>query len=242
MLAPGYEGFKPSMFVETIDLMIRNNQAEGTTVFLDSLKKCANLMNKIESSEFSERLRAFVMQGGSVISLAHTNKKKDGNQSMYAGTSDMVDDCDCAYIIDTVTEQTDSGQKIIEFKNIKRRGNVPLNRAFSYDNSDATNYLERMLSVEPYSSDKVGALKKAEEQKADSVIIEAIRSCINEGINTKMNLAIEAGKKAGISRKSAINIIEKYTGDTEDHCWNFTIKERGKQEFYLLTKVASDNI
>jgi hypothetical protein len=239
MLAPGYESFKASIFVETIDIMIRNKQAEGTIIFLDTLKKFVDLMNKTESSKFSETLRSFIMQGGTVISLAHTNKKKDGNRSMYAGTSDMVDDCDCAYVIDTVTEQTESGQKIIEFNNIKRRGNVPLSQAFSYDNNNATNYLERILSVEPYDSDNIGSLKKAEEKKSDSEIIEAIRSCINEGINTKMNLAIEAGKKAGCSRKAAINIIEKYTGDTENHCWNFTIKERGRQEFYLLSVVPS---
>lgn len=235
MLAPGYEGFRAPKFLETIDKMIRQDQAGGTIIILDTLKKFVNLMNKAESSIFSEKLRAFVLKGGTVISLAHTNKNKDGNRSRYAGTSDMVDDSDCVFIIETITEQTDSGRKVIEFVNEKRRGNVPNSCAYCFDNNNITSYLERLLSVDLYNPDKIEALKKAEEKKSDAEIIEAIKKLISSGTNTKMNLAVEAGKQSGISRNSAIYIIEKYSGDKiGEHFWNYTVQDRGRQVFYIL--------
>ncbi len=235
MLAPGYSDFKAEDFLILINKMVSNGSALGTVIILDTLKKFVDLMNKKESSKFAGALRNFVLRGGTVISLAHTNKNKVDNKSRYAGTSDIVDDSDCVYIIDTISEQSESGLKVIEFTNEKRRSNVPDNIAYCYDSQNSTDYIERLLSVELYDGDKLPELKRAEEKKADSEIIDVIKDQIKQGTNTKMDLAVEAGKQAGISRKTAISIIEKYTGsDPEQHIWTYSVRERGKHIFFLL--------
>lgn len=235
MLAPGHKNFESSVFIEAIEKIIINDQANEIIIILDTLKKFVNLMNKAESSMFAEKLRSFILKGGTIVSLAHTNKNKNGNRSKYAGTSDIVDDSDCAYIIETISENNNYGRKVIEFINIKRRGNVPNIFSYSYDNINATDYIDRILSVDIYNPEKTNLLKKEEEIRSDSEIINIIIKIIKSGTNTKMNLAIEAGKAANISRKAAINIIEKYTGNTiGEHFWNYTVQDRGRQVFHIL--------
>lgn len=68
-----------------------------------------------------------------------------------------------------------------------------------------------------------------------------IIDCIGEGINTKMKLAVEVGARAGISRQSAIRIIEKYTGtDPTRHKWQFTVGNRGAQIYAILAPATPE--
>ena len=68
--------------------------------------------------------RRFTQKGGSIIVLGHTNKNKSENGRLFvAGTSDVVDGFDCAYItniLDTDHPET----RTVQFENIKQRGNV----------------------------------------------------------------------------------------------------------------------
>ena len=100
MLADGHCSFSISKFISDVnEMVVENNQACGIVIILDTLKKFVNLMDKGAASKFSKIMRRFVLKGGTVIALAHTNKKPgpDG-KPVYGGTSDIVDDCDCAYI------------------------------------------------------------------------------------------------------------------------------------------------
>ncbi|RLA42562.1 MAG: hypothetical protein DRR42_23210, partial [Gammaproteobacteria bacterium] len=105
ILAPGHNDFKPDMLAE----VLRNRVAAGTAteciVILDTLKKFTDLMSKSVSTAFGNVIRAFITSGGTVIGLAHVNKyKNDDGESVYSGTTDIVDDSDCAYIIDVVED------------------------------------------------------------------------------------------------------------------------------------------
>ena len=65
--------------------------------------------------------------------------------------------------------------------------------------------------------------------------IHAVKTCISDGITSKMNLAIEVAKRAGLSRRNALSIIEKYTGsEPGKHHWNFAVRERGAKVYSLL--------
>ena len=66
-------------------------------------------------------------------------------------------------------------------------------------------------------------------------VIDAVISCINEGINTKMLLAEAASERSGASKRSTLQLIEKYAGDDPVlHRWFFVRGERGKQVFTIL--------
>ena len=72
---------------------------------------------------------------------------------------------------------------------------------------------------------------------SDGQVIQTVKNCISEGVTTKMNLVMEVAKLSNVSRRCALNVIEKYTGDDiTKHHWNFTVKERGAKDYNLITR------
>jgi hypothetical protein len=236
MLADGHQDFSDKVFREVLSAMVESGAAKGVIVVLDTLTKFVNTMDKLACRSFAKLVRQFVLKGGTVIALAHTNKNPgtDG-KPVYAGVTDIVNDFDCVYILSTVTKQADSNQKIVEFTNRKRRGNNLLTESFGYALERSISYEALLLSVQKEDPDAVADLKAKEELLGDGQVIQAVKNCIACGITTKMNLAIEVAKKTGASRRVALSIIEKYTGnDPAKHHWNFTVKERGAKNYALI--------
>lgn len=100
-------------------------------------------MDKRAASSFGNVARQFVLAGGTLICLAHTNKHKNADgKGVYAGTSDIVDDCDCVFMIDKISESEDFFSKTIkvEFTNKKSRGNNANKIGFSYEKSIDCHY------------------------------------------------------------------------------------------------------
>jgi hypothetical protein len=108
MLSEGYNDFSAGKFLSTIKKMTEDGSARGKIIILDTMKKFTDLMDKRACTEFSRILRAFALKGGTVIGLAHTNKNAgvDGNP-IHAGTSDIREDFDCAYIMKILEGETD---------------------------------------------------------------------------------------------------------------------------------------
>lgn len=239
MLAEGYRNFKAKDFLNIILKMTESAEAHGVTVILDTTKKFTDLMDKRTSSHFAGIVRAFVMQGGTVIALAHTNKKKRDGKPVYAGTTDILDDFDCGYILDTVSADATSNQKVVEFTNIKKRGDVTNSVAYSYTMERGVSYNELLLSVQEIDPNELESTKHEAETKTDAEIIDAISSCIKDGINTKMELAGNAAERVKTSKRSVIKVVEKYYGtDPAFHLWTFDVRERGAKVFRLLERPA----
>ena len=149
MVADGHEGFKVSVFIATLMEIIEQGQAHGVVLILDTLKKFANLMDKAHSTNFNKLLRRFGMCGGTVIALAHTNKKRDSEgKPIHAGTSDVLEDFDCGYLMMERKGAESAGQKVIVFENIKRRGNVVLTAAYAYSTEPDQTYDQLLASVQ----------------------------------------------------------------------------------------------
>lgn len=236
MLSEGWQGFSANQFAGTVIEMIENDQAHDIVIILDTLKKFVNVMCKTKSSIFTKSIRKFVQKGGTLIVLSHANKRPgpDG-KPVYGGTSDMVDDCDCAYTLSALSTQPVPGQKIIEFDNIKRRGNVAQSATYSYSTVRGISYNDLLASVQPVDQGQLESLEQADAIKAEDVVIKAVIACVIEGITVKMKLADAVAERAGVGKKSAIQIIEKYTGnDPAIHRWNFTVGDRGAKVFAVL--------
>ncbi|MGJ0484796.1 MAG: bifunctional DNA primase/polymerase [Methylomicrobium sp.] len=238
VLAEGYREFTAREFLNIVVNLVENDQAKGVVIILDTLKKFVNVMDKSQVSHFTRIIRQFVVKGGTLISLAHTNKNPGANgKPVYGGTSDILDDYDCAYTLAAVSHEL--GQKVVVFENIKRRGNVVETAAYRYSTDPGLSYNEMLLSVEPFDEAQVEPLKQAEVIKSDAVLIDAVITSINAGINTKMLLAEAAAERAGISKRKALQIIEKYTGDSpSEHRWTFTVGARGAKVYVLLAPLA----
>lgn len=234
MLADGYREFQASAFREAIIEMTHNGTAHGTVIVLDTLKKFVNTMDKAKSSQFTRDVRRFVMRGGTVVALSHTNKKpgSDG-KAIYAGTSDIVDDFDCAYLVSTLSEQ--DGEKVVEFENIKRRGDVATKAAYRYANVSGISYTELLSSVRRVEQDESSALRRELERHGDAHVMSAIKACLQSGVNQKMALIKAAAEKANVSRRIASHVLDRYTGtDPTLHAWSYRVEDRGAKVFTVL--------
>lgn len=170
--------------------------------------------------------------------MAHTNKRAgtDGKK-IYAGTSDIVDDFDCAYVLDTVLEDTDTKRKTVEFTNKKKRGNVAPSVSYSYATERNISYNELLLSVQEVDPDQLLLQKQTALELTDGEMINVIETRIKEGVNSKMKLSMASAEHAKVSQRHALKIIEKYTGDDPTiHRWSFVVRERGAKVYMILER------
>ena len=241
--AEGYRGFSVELFLVSLQDMTAKDQAKGAVVLLDTIKKFVNVMDKREASRFNRVMRQFVLKGGTVVGLAHTNKALGPNgKPVYAGTTDIRDDCDCAWVMSTVTGQTDGNEKIIECENIKRRGDVPMTFGLKYSTETGISYQDLLSSVQVVADEQLAPIKQAEALKSDAMLIEAVLACIKDGVTTKMLLRDAVVQRAGVSNRAALQVIERYSGtDAQAHRWTYTVHERGAKVFARLEPPAESS-
>jgi hypothetical protein len=214
MLAPGHNGFEAKDLAKYLTQLIANEDAQGKILILDTAKKFADLMDKTSSTAFMKSAREFVSHGGTLIMLAHTNKNRDADKKVvFGGTSDLVDDCDCAYTLD----QTDDagGIKTVLFENIKKRGNCSQEVGFSYTTAAGQSYLEYLYSIVCLDPEQAAFAKAsmdaAEKLLEDQVVIDAITDALTPGDMLKTAL-VNAVHGAGHSKKRINEVLHTYVG------------------------------
>ena len=218
MIVPNENGFEVKHFTEYLNLMIHQDTARGKVIVLDTLKKFVDLMDKKLATEFMKTARAFVQAGGSMIMLAHTNKRRDGENKVIAGgTSDIIDDADCAYTLDEA--ENSDGEKTVFFENIKARGDVAKQAAYRYSTRGGMSYAELVQSV-VYISDSEAdrareAARKAKQREDDAEGIKAISQAVMGGHVKRTELIAEAAATSGISKRKIVKILDRYTGDSD---------------------------
>jgi hypothetical protein len=240
MLAPGYSGFKTDHLPVYLEKMIDNETASGKVLVLDTAKKFADLMSKDKASKFGETVRQFVSHGGTVVMLAHTNKHRDEEKKLiYAGTSDLVDDADCAYTLDIVSCDPGTGLRTVVFENFKARGDSVREAFYRYNFADGTPYHKRLESVVAVGEDERQAALKTQRLatilERNQPTIDVIKDCIREGFILKTALIREASSRSGISKKRIMQVLKDHTGLTwsENHFWHLDVREKNAHVFEL---------
>jgi len=233
MLAPGHQGFKATDFIEVLEDLIDKNLAKGTVIILDTVKKFTDPMSKSDGLRFWRAVRAFVSQGGTIISLAHTNKNSGSDgKPIYAGTSDSVDDTDCAFTLRKIETNETEQYRVVEFENFKNRGQVESKVSYRYSIETGLTYTELLDSVTKIQVDSHSSPSGSTQQTA---LIQIVEECITDGINKKMALIDAVVEHSGTSKRKARALIEQYTGtDPALHKWNFERGDRGAHIFKLL--------
>ena len=176
LVAEGNCGFRANDLLSILNDLILTDRCNGIVIILDALKKFTDVMDKRASTEFSKVIRRFVMRGGTCISLAHVNKNAgpDG-RPVYAGTTDILEDSDCAYTLREINSP-DPRRKVVEFENIKRRGNVCLRAAYGYSNVPGISYSDLLQSVRPIDDAEMTSINQSAALNADAGVIEAVSS------------------------------------------------------------------
>jgi hypothetical protein len=235
VLSPGWKGFSTDLLRAEMQHMIDTKTADGSFVILDTLKKVADLMDKKSSSSFADLVRRYVLAGGSFLGLAHTNKRagSDG-RPIFGGTSDIVDDFDCAYTIMEVPQSSNTDERVVEFDCIKRRGNVAPQVAYRYSTKGDLSYVELLDTVQEVSADDLERVNLQALQEADAEGIDAIKDCIREGITSKQEIKKEAARRARTGQHKISDVIDRYAGpDPSVHLWHYDTYDRGRRYYWL---------
>jgi hypothetical protein len=244
MLVPGHNDFKARLIPAIMEKLVESGEARGVVLVLDTLKKFADLMDKTAASAFGVTAREFVSAGGTLIALAHTNKHKDADgKGIYSGTSDIVDDSDCMFVIDKLSAVGDDVSKVhtVELTNRKARGDVSSSAMYTYVRRIGEPYSALLGSVKKIDSADTDMVKKAAERnkqlKQDDEIIKAITSSIRQGIVTKSELIQSAMADTAESRAKVKNVLERWTGDdyAKGHRWTYKAGDHNKFSYSLTT-------
>jgi hypothetical protein len=240
MLAPGYKGFKPQHLGAYLAKLVEQDAARGKVLILDTVKKFTDIMDKKRGSDFGEVVRQFVSHGGSVIMLAHTNKHRDGDGKLvHAGTSDIVDDADCAYMLDVIETDAQTGERTVMFENFKSRGDVVPQAVYRYDASQGVTYYDRLKSVTAVSDDerrKVEARSAAAsrlEKNRDAV--DTIKEVLREGVTLKSEIVDEANERSGIGKNKLRAVLKAHTGSDIElaQYWTVDVSDKNAHHYKL---------
>ena len=247
MLAPGHEGFKADMLLTILIAMNEQDTSRGTIIILDTLKKFTDPMDKKSSSAFTKVIREFISHGGSVILLAHTNKHRDGGgKVVFSGTSDIVDDVDCAYTLD-VTNKTDCEVSVL-FENFKCRGDVAPQAGYSYSKWEGQTYLELIATVNGLEEqDNTTANRNrimTELLDKNDRLIKAIIETIMNGYTLKTTIVKAVGVATGIGRRRVIDVIDTHTGCyyVDGHRWDESNIDKNSKTYKVLPVVETDSL
>jgi AAA domain len=233
-LVPGEKGFKLNQLVPALNKMAEQGTASGKLVVVDTVKKIADLMDKREMRHFGMAIRPFTMAGGTILLLAHTNKARSAKgELVYAGTSDLLEDADCAYLIDEAPDHTAEGKKLVRFMNLKLRGSNVEQVLYQYDVGSELSYFDRLLSVEPVSAEHLnGAFR---EDDSEENIKQHLAISIRHSENPKKMAIIKlVAKLTKSSRRRVCAVLDEHTADDPTKgLWAYEVQARGAHIFRL---------
>ncbi|EQB17806.1 AAA family ATPase [Novosphingobium lindaniclasticum] len=235
-LAPGHQGFETGELIKQLKRMAETATAKGVFIVVDTLKKFVDLMHKAQASEFGDACRRFVMAGGSILALAHTNKNASvKGRLVYAGTADLIQDFDAVYVMTPAEDAPDSTDRLVGIRAEKRRGCGAEECGFRYTRENDISYEQRMLSVQMLDASWESAFERDEAEQTEAKVIEAIKDVIGQGVNQKMKLSKTVAKRLNVSARQVVRILEKGTGtDPGQHHWTLEIVARGANAFTVL--------
>lgn len=242
VVSPGFADFEVRYFVQHVQDIVASGRAAETIIVLDTLKKFANVMDKASMTAFNVLIRDLVLHGGTCLVLAHTNKNPgpDG-KPIYAGTSDVVDDADCAYTLACIDDDEATQVRTVEFENIKRRGNVVNRAAYRYSRAPGLTYAQLLESVEEVDGAQLDRVNQANVERQDQPVIDAILVALAAGTNKKMELLKGVAVKARVSQRTVSDVLDRYTGDDPArHRWAYTVVVRGAKLYRPLAPAQSD--
>ena len=243
----GHKNFQASMVLGFMNELVDAGEAAGVVLVLDTLKKFTDLMDKRVASKFGVLARHFTAAGGTLLCLAHTNKHKDAEgKSIYSGTSDIADDCDCVYILERAT--TESGLVevySVEGRNEKARGDVTKNVGFTYSKKPGDSYEQLLSSVARQDESEIEAINLAREISADlstdEKIIKAVIGCIVGGHTTKDRILKSVCKSTGQTQARVRDVINSRDGAiyAAGHRWTHSKGDNNAQVFAVLNPPIS---
>jgi len=240
-LGEGHEIMDRPRIVELIEMLGSEDDAKGTVVVLDTLKKFSDVMSKSSQTELYKALRMAVANNVTIILLGHANKHVDDKGNLiFEGVGDVLADIDNAYAIYNLTER-DEEKQVIEFRNTKDRGPVVQKQAWSYLKGEHISYTEMMDSlrvIDDADADKerIENIRRELMIKYDE-IIDVAKSILEDVESIKKTELLN--QICGVTKFSVGKAREALSeGLLEGHCWEIR-KEPKENNAYFFSKVGT---
>ena len=214
MLAPGHRDFRAEMLSILLASMASKGQAADIVIVLDTLKKFVSLMEKNAARDFLMTVRAFVLKGGTVLALSHTNKnRRDDGSLIPAGTSDFVDDVDCAFVIDVMQET--GSTRTVRFENLKNRGPVDRMAAYRYSTATGADYTALLDSVERVDEADIADIESAAKLEAahPPELVASIVEHIRRGYDAKQQIVEKVAASTKFGQQKVRTTLDALEGD-----------------------------
>lgn len=242
VLAPGHgpEGhqFHASDLLGILQSQIDLKQAKGKIVVLDTIKKFSDLMDKRAQQEINKIFREFVSNGGTIIGFAHVNKHPDADgKPIPAGTSDLIDDIDCSYVLREV-EQSER-RKVVMFENRKLRGDVSLAASYSYDPRPSLSWMEKFNSIRTIDEQSLGRIQAkaitANKISKNADAIEEIIDAIKSGRSKQQDILEYAARNA-VGKDRCRKVLKAHVGTNVSYgeFWTETSGDGNNAKIYAL--------
>lgn len=162
------------MFNSMLESSITDGTADGVILIVDTTKKMFDVMNKTATVDALKRWRGFTNAGGTIIGIGHTNKEREGFNTAFSGTADLLQDVDRFYMFERLSQKTDEVQTIQI--NIEKGRGVALGiEGFRFKKptlSNGLNWLGMFESLEVLTSDGEGLKAEVQDRPIDGLPVE----------------------------------------------------------------------
>jgi hypothetical protein len=217
------EGSSERDLVDLLKTISQSKNLSDYVFILDTAKKFTDLNFKPAAKEFYEICRTITRRGGTVLSLAHTDKYSDDQLFIPEGVGDLRNDCDNLAMMYSKKDKT-TGEITVSFEHDperhgKTRGAVDMTVLISGD---------RRVSVTDYEDIKSSELLEQQEIQ-DQPFINVLLECINASKLNQGQLLIMA-KENDVSTRQARRVLRKYV----DKYWSVTHGEKNAQYYERL--------
>ena len=241
MISPAEPGSNPKEIITLLNGLADGSDATGKVFVLDTLKKFADMMSKSSQAELYTVLRRLVAKNATVILVGHTNKHPDGEGNLiYEGTSDTLNDVDCAYAMYRLSEPEDREQ-IIEFRREKSRGDVVAKVSYGYTTEARESYHSLLDSVHMVDDVEASSLStkksiadKVRKYESEILFVEQIIGKRKKASQSEILNAFTEKEEHPIavefSRRSSQSALKQPTGIK----WSCTRGEKNMRLYELL--------
>lgn len=127
---------------------------------------------------------------------------------------------------------------IILFTMEKKRADSPDTVAYSYATEAGISYEQKLASVRRVDPDGLDDFCVSDAEVADYRVAMTIDQLIDGGFaGGKMALAGLAAETCDVSHRTALAVLERYTGTTVgEHYWTFSKGARGVRRYVCIPK------
>jgi len=203
----------------------------NTVFILDTLKKFVDVNSKQQAPEFYSVLRGFTQRGGTVLTLAHATKYKEGNAVVPDGVMDLINDADNVAMLDGIHKESCLTVSTNHSPDSFGKSRAKIEEAtFSIDKAT---YTVSRVDFE----DQRAKVDNEQQEKDDEPTIKAIKDFLKAGATANKSTIIDVLKLCQIGSRQANRVL----ANTYYHDRHWKV-EKGDNNATLFSRVPVETV